>query len=107
MRLFGTKGHSESHYSGWCAIYGEEPWAWEPSDPRFRGGSNKPPGVDAGADNLTHLDSMRKREFLESIIGGKFYNQAATGVESAVTALLGRNAAQVRGEITWDQLLGV
>jgi hypothetical protein len=40
-----------------------------------------------------------------SIASGRFHNQAARGVESALTAMLGRRAAYTGREVTWDELV--
>ncbi|HLY63504.1 MAG TPA: Gfo/Idh/MocA family oxidoreductase [Terriglobia bacterium] len=104
-RIFGSKGVSESHYSGPCAIYGDEPWAWA--------GNPKPPAAEektfsaSGAfhDNLAQADPEKKKAFIESITSGQFHNQAALGAESALSAMLGRTAAYTGHEVTWDELL--
>jgi len=106
-RFFGSKGVSESHYSGPCAIYGDEKWAWD---------AGKPKGQDSGADstqfsatgvfhdNLADADSEKKKAFIASITSGKFHNQAETGVESALSAMLGRTAAYQGHAVTWAEL---
>jgi predicted dehydrogenase len=104
-RFFGSKGVSESHYSGPCAIYGDEKWAWS--------AANTPPPEEekkfsvSGAfhDNLAEADPEKKKAFIESITSRKFHNQAALGAESALTAMLGREAAYKGHEVTWDELL--
>ncbi|HLK17453.1 MAG TPA: Gfo/Idh/MocA family oxidoreductase [Bryobacteraceae bacterium] len=104
-RFFGTKGSSSSPYSGPLGIWGDEKWV-------FGGDSDK---QDAGAgnfsasgnfsDNLAQADSEKQKGFINSISSNKFHNQAALGVESALTAMLGRNAAYEGRELTWDELL--
>jgi myo-inositol 2-dehydrogenase / D-chiro-inositol 1-dehydrogenase len=44
-------------------------------------------------DNLADADPEKKRAFIASITSGSFHNPAATGVESALSAMLGRSAA--------------
>jgi hypothetical protein len=39
------------------------------------------------------------------ISSGQFHNQAATGAEAALTAMLGRATAYRGRELTWDKLL--
>jgi len=100
-RFFGTRGSSQSPYSGRLGTEGEEPWAWE--------GSDKPASGEFSAagtfeDNLAHADEEKHKAFIESIVSGKLHNQAATGVESALTAMLGREAAYRKHEITWQEL---
>ena len=51
------------------------------------------------------LDTEKQKAFIESVSSGKFHNQAALGVESVLTAMLGREAAYQGRELTWDELL--
>ena len=101
-RFFGTRGSSSSPYAGPLGIWGEEQWVWS--------GSDKP--ADAGfsasgsfSDNLAQADPEKQKAFISSISSGNFHNQAALGVESALTAMLGRQAAYSGHELTWDELL--
>ncbi len=50
-------------------------------------------------------DSEKQKGFIASITSGQFHNQAAQGVESALTAMLGRKAAYTGREVTWDELV--
>ena len=59
----------------------------------------------AFTDNLALADQEKDRGFIESIVSGKFHNQAAIGVESALSAMLGRMAGQLGREVTWEELL--
>ncbi len=107
-RFFGSKGVSESHYSGPCAIYGDEPWAWSGGNGGNAPAQAQPAKFSAAgsfSDNLAQADSEKKKAFVESITSGNFHNQAAKGVESALTAMLGRTAAYSGREVTWDELL--
>jgi len=42
---------------------------------------------------------------VESITSGKFHNQAAKGVESALSCMMARTAAYKGHEVTWDELM--
>ena len=57
------------------------------------------------SDNLAEADSEKQKAFIGSIVSGKFHNQAAAGVETALTAMLGREAAYRGREVTWDELV--
>ena len=59
----------------------------------------------AFTDNLALADPMKDRSFIESITSGKFHNQVAAGVESALSCMLGRQAAELGREVSWDELL--
>jgi len=107
-RIFGAKGVSESPYSGPVRIIGDEPWVWQ--DPQAPSGSSPEQSkfsvTGEFTDNLAFADREKDKSFIESIVSGKFHNQAAAGVESALTSMLARMAAHVGHEITWEQLLG-
>jgi hypothetical protein len=98
-RFFGSRGVSESHYSGAVAIYGEEPWDW------WKDNASQPLAPGERRSALEHADAEKDKAFIESITSGKFHNQAAAGVESALSAILGREAAYSGREVTWDELL--
>jgi myo-inositol 2-dehydrogenase / D-chiro-inositol 1-dehydrogenase len=103
-RFFGTRGSSQSPYSGSIQISGDEQWAW---------GGDKPDKAKPGefsvtgsfSDNLAQADSEKHAAFIQSIVTGKFHNQAALGAESALSCMLGRTAAYTGKEATWDELL--
>jgi predicted dehydrogenase len=101
-RFFGTRGAAQSPYSGVLGIAGEEPWTWTGSD-RPRDASFSASG--SFSDNLAQADAEKQKAFIGSITSGDFHNQAAQGVESALTAMLGRRAAYTGREVTWDELL--
>lgn len=104
-RFFGTRGSCQSPYSGAIQIAGDEPWTW--------GGGPAPGAQKPGefsvtgnfSDNLAQADSEKHADFIQSIVTGKFHNQAALGAESALSAMLGRSAAYTGREATWDELL--
>jgi len=104
-RFFGSKGVSESHYSGPCAIYGDEPWSWSANTPVPQEKTESFSASGAFHDNLAQADSEKKKAFIESITSGQFHNQAAAGAESALSAMLGRTAVYKGHEVTWDELL--
>jgi hypothetical protein len=88
---------AEAHYSSPVRITGEEPWEWTPtSDPA---NPNRPPSANDRAN------PEKYKAFVESIASGKFDNQAVHGAESALSAMLGREAAYEGREVTWDKLL--
>lgn len=105
-RFFGSKGVSESPYSGPLAIYGDNAWAWSGNKPQ-----QDPPGDQQFSasgvfhDNLEQADPEKKKAFVESILDNNYHNQAATGAESALSAMLGRQAAYTGKPITWEELL--
>jgi len=101
--FYGTRGSSQSPYAGPLGVWGEEQWIWgggekkaEPSGQFSASGSF--------SDNLADADSEKQKAFIHSITSRQFHNQAAAGVESAMTAMLGRQAAYMGREFTWDEL---
>jgi myo-inositol 2-dehydrogenase / D-chiro-inositol 1-dehydrogenase len=104
-QIFGETGIADAPYSGPVRILGDKPWNW--SD------GNTAPGASAAqfaangafADNLEFADREKDRTFIESITSGKFHNQAAEGVQSALSAMLGRMAGQTGHTVTWEDLL--
>jgi myo-inositol 2-dehydrogenase/D-chiro-inositol 1-dehydrogenase len=104
-RVFGALGISESPYSGPLHIVGQNAWEWskEPAKDQTQTASFAANG--AFADNLALADPEKEKSFIESITSGKFHNQAAVGVESALSAMLGRMAGRLGREVTWDELL--
>ena len=103
-RFFGTKGTSQSPYTGPLGIWGEEPWQAEGS-----------PAKDAGqvefsttgkfTSNLEFADREKKKAFVESIASGNFHNQADKGAESALSCMMARTAAYSGREVTWEETL--
>lgn len=103
-RFFGTKGSTQSPYAGPLGIWGDEQWIFNGSDkPAAAGGQFSAAG--SFSDNLAQADSEKQMGFISSITTGKLHNQAALGVETALTAMLGRQAAYSGREMTWDELL--
>jgi predicted dehydrogenase len=101
-RFFGTRGQSMSPYSGPLGIDGDEPWIWPGSD-KQQGGAFSAGG--SFSDNLADADPEKQKGFIAAIASGKYHNQAAQGVETALTAMLGRQAAYTGREVTWSELL--
>jgi len=101
-RFFGTRGASQSPYSGPLGIDGEEKWTWAGSETKQTGEFS---ASGAFADNLAEADAEKHRSFIASIASGRWHNQAAAGVESSLTAMLGRTAMYTGREVTWDELL--
>ena len=103
-RFFGSKGVSQSPYSGPLGIWGDEPW--QPSGaPKQTAESTKFSAAGSFSDNLAEADPEKKKAFVESIQSGKFHNQSEAGVESALSCMMARAAAYKGHDVTWDELL--
>jgi predicted dehydrogenase len=102
VRLFGSEGSSEAHYDWRVSISGKH--AWDAGlGPSKESAQFSAAGTFKGS--LDQADSEKQKAFIESITGGKFHNQAEQGAESALSAMLARNAAYSGKELTWERLL--
>lgn len=104
-RFFGSKGVSEAHYERPVRIVGDEPWDWEKQAGAQGGPGGEFSTTGAFKGALDQADPEKKKAFAESILSGKFHNQAAQGAESALSAMLGRRAAYNGREVSWHELL--
>lgn len=105
-RVFGEKGLAEAPYSGPVRIIGENAWEWKPEG--ATPASAQPAAFAANGaftDNLEFADREKDKAFIESIVSGQFHNQAAAGVDTALSCMLGRMAGQLGREVTWEEQL--
>ena len=102
-RFFGTKGTSQSPYSGPLGIWGDEPWQPEGTPAKDAGQAFSATGKFTS--NLEFADREKKKAFVESITGGNFHNQADKGAESALSCMMARTAAYTAREVTWEETL--
>lgn len=103
-RFFGTKGVSQSPYSGALGIWGDEPWQYaaaakDVSDTKAFSATGK------FTSNLELADAEKKKAFVDSISSGKFHNQAAKGAESALSCIMARTAAYTGREVSWEDTM--
>ena len=101
-RFFGTRGNAQSPYSGPLGTVGEETWTWSGSELKHQTDFS---ATGTFKDNLADADAEKHRSFIGSIASGQFHNQASSGVESALTAMLGRMAMDTGREVAWEKLL--
>jgi len=106
-RFFGTKGTSQSPYTGPLGIWGDEPWQYAPSTkPAPETGQQQAFSVTGNfTSNLELADKEKKKAFVDSITSGNFHNQAAKGAESALSCMMARTAAYTGREVTWDETM--
>ncbi|MBZ5683772.1 MAG: Gfo/Idh/MocA family oxidoreductase [Acidobacteriia bacterium] len=103
-RFFGTKGTSQSPYTGPLGIWGDEPW----QHPLSTKPGTAPQSFSVTGNftsNLELADQEKKKAFVESITSGTFHNQAAKGAESALSCMMARTAAYTGREVSWDETL--
>jgi len=103
-RFFGTKGTSQSPYTGPLGIWGDEPWQAE-GTPAKDTGQTAFSATGKFTSNLEFADREKKKAFVESIASGHFHNQADKGAESALSCMMARTAAYTRREVTWEETL--
>jgi len=103
-RFFGTKGTSQSPYTGPLGIWGDEPWQAEGS-PAKDAGQVEFSSTGKFTSNLEFADREKKKAFVESITSGNFHNQADKGAESALSCMMARAAAYKGHEVSWDELM--
>src|SRR5882724_7478684 len=103
-RFFGTKGTSQSPYTGPLGIWGDEPWQAEGSLAKDTGQAAFS-ATGKFTSNLEFADREKKKAFVESIAGGNFHNQADKGAESALSCMMARTAAYTGREVTWEETL--
>lgn len=103
IQIFGANGMAEAPYAGAVRIVGETPWNW--GDAASAQAQGKFAANGAFGDNLAQADHEKTRTFLESITSGRFHNQIADGVDSALSCMLGRMAGLTARETTWENLL--
>ena len=102
-RFFGTKGTSQSPYSGPLGIWGDEPWQAEGTPAKDAGQAFSATGKFTS--NLEFADREKKKAFVESITSGNFHNQADKGAESALSCMMARTAAYTGREVSWEETL--
>ena len=103
VRFFGTRGSCEAHYDHRMSIAGEEKWDAGLGGAAQAGGQFSAAGTFKGS--LDQADPEKQKSFVESIKSGNFLNDAAQGADTALSAILGRNAAYSGKAITWDELM--
>jgi myo-inositol 2-dehydrogenase / D-chiro-inositol 1-dehydrogenase len=104
LRIFGEAGAATAPYSGPVQILGPQPWAWADSM-NTAAGPAKFAANGSFLDNLQFADREKDKTFIDSIVTGPCHNQIASGVETALSCMLGRMAGYEKREVTWEELL--
>ena len=104
-RFFGTKGVSQSPYTGALGIWGDEPWQAPMTPAKDKPDAQAFSVTGNFTSNLEFADREKKKAFVESITSGNFHNQADKGAESAISCILARAAAYKGHEISWDEIM--
>ncbi len=104
-RFFGTNGIAEAHYTGGVFIKGPTPWDSGVARGSQQEISAKDWATGTFKSSLEDADPNKQKAVVDSIKTGKYINEAETGAESALSAILGRTAAYAGKLVTWDELL--
>jgi myo-inositol 2-dehydrogenase / D-chiro-inositol 1-dehydrogenase len=103
-KFIGNSGTAEAHYSGGVYISGDKPW--DSGVPKC--GSQKISDEERRAGRfqsaLQDADANKEIAFINSIESGNFLNETRSGANSALTAILGREASFSGNRLTWDEL---
>lgn len=102
-KFIGTKGSAEAHYSGGVFIIGDNKWD---SGIARTEAELTPQQRAAGvfSSSLHDADANKEQAFINSIETGNYLNEARSGAESTLTAILGRESATTQREMTWDEV---
>ena len=102
-RFIGTKGIAEAHYSGGVFVAGENNWD---SGVLKQEAVLTPQQQAAGIflSSLHDADANKEKAFIDSIVTGRHLNEAASGSASTLTAILGRQAAEMQKQVSWDEM---
>ena len=102
-RFIGTKGSAEAHYSGGVFITGDNKW----DSGIARADSELTPQQRAAgvfSSSLHDADANKELAFIKSIESGNYLNEARSGAESTLTAILGRESATSQRPIRWEEV---
>ena len=104
MQYYGTRGIAEARYDAPVRLSGDTTWEYP--------GLGRPQVVDQQAavtgqfrGALDDADANKQAAFIGSIVTGNLLNEAASGAESVLAAILGRIAAETGREVTWEEML--
>jgi predicted dehydrogenase len=104
MQYSGTRGVAEARYDAPVRISGETTWEYP--------GLGRPQAVDQQAavtgrfrGALDDADANKQAAFIGSVLTGNLLNEAVSGTESVLAAILGRMAAETGREITWEEMM--
>ena len=104
MQYSGTRGVAEARYDAPVRISGETTWEYP--------GLGRPQVVDQQAavtgrvrGALDDADANKQAAFIGSVVTGNLLNEAVSGAESVLAAILGRMAADTGREVTWEEMM--
>jgi predicted dehydrogenase len=103
-RFLGTKGIAEAHYGRGVYIEGENKWdSGVLRESKELTPEQRAAGVFTSA--LHDANDNKVKSFINSIENRNYLNEAKSGAESTLTAILGREAAMSGKELQWNEML--
>ena len=102
-RFIGSKGIAEAHYKGGVFIDGEN--QWDSGVLKYKNQELTQEQRSAGVflSSLYNADANKEISFINSIETGNYLNGISSGVESTLSAIMGRNAATSNKVISWEE----
>lgn len=102
-RFVGTKGIASAHYSKGVFISGENEWdsgilREAPKE------TQEQQAAGVFTSSLHDSNENKVKSFVGSIETGKYLNEAVSGSESTLTAILGRQAASRQNQVDWNEM---
>ena len=102
-RFIGSKGMAEAHYSGGVFISGENQWDSGVLRNKTQELTKEQRSAGVFRSSLHDADANREIHFIRSIETGNYLNETSSGVESTLSAIMGRNAASSGKLLAWDE----
>ncbi len=102
-RFIGSKGMAEAHYSGGVFINGENQWDSGVLRNKTQELTKEQRSAGVFRSSLHDADANREIHFIRSIETGNYLNETSSGVESTLSAIMGRNAASSGKLLAWDE----
>ena len=103
-KFIGTDGIAEAYYTGGVFISGKNTW----DSGIIRCGSDEVTEeqrrTGAFSSSLHDADANKGSAFIKSIETGNYLNDTFSGVESTLSAIIGREAAMSGNQVMWDDL---
>lgn len=102
-RFVGSKGMAEAHYTGGVFINGETQWDSGVQRCESQDLTREQRNAGVFLSSLHDADANKEIHFIKSIETGNYLNEISSGVESTLSAIMGRDAATSDKVFTWDE----
>ncbi len=101
-RFMGTKGIAEAHYGRGVYIESDNPW--DSGVLRGEAPTEEQRASGVFSSSLHDSNSNKVKAFINSIETGELINEAQSGANSTLSAILGRMSATSGKAKTWDEM---